>query len=196
MFSYFENICRIPFESTIRLSRNSIAKQLEPELWNKSIQPVTPFSDYITIDMKVIFVYGVDFPRPSKTLIALNFWGSVSSWILFNAFFVGTIILFILIRQTRLQGQSFMYCLFEMYCCVIGNGNVRIQNGLEKLFYSAAFGTAFFFVAIYLADYSMHSLLDHRVKVDSFEELAKLDVPFLINAFFAEQTNYITNMLR
>ena len=111
------------------------------------------------------------------------------------AFFMGAIILLVL-RQRNLRRESFSYCLFEIYCTVIGNGNVRIRTGMEKLFFSATLMTAFLFVSIYLADYSMHSLLHNRMKVDSFEELAKQDVPIHLNGFFAGKMNYVTDMLR
>lgn len=146
--------------------------------------------------MDVIFVYGVDFPRPVKNFISSPFWKSFGFWILFVAFLMSTYILLFLKRKIDQSRESFSYCLFEMYCTVIGNGNVHIRTRIEKLFFAATLMTAFLFVSIYLADYSMHSLLDNRMKVDSFEELAKQDVPIHLNGFFAGKMDYVTDLLR
>lgn len=77
-----------------------------------------------------------------------------------------------------------------MYCTIIGNGSIRIRNGLEKLFFSANLVTAFMFVSLYSTGYSMHSLLDSRMKVDSFEELAKRDVTFYIDDLLMESKDF------
>lgn len=144
----------------------------------------------------MIFIYGVDYPRSRNSFIGSRFWESFSFWILFVAFFVGTFILFFLRRQTGLERVSFSYCAFELYCSVIGNGNLRIRNGWEKLFFSVVLATAFLFVSIYLTDYSMHSLLQKNLKVDTFEELAKHNVPFYMSIYLTEHKEYITQMLR
>lgn len=180
----------------IKLHSTSFSKSIEPELWNKSVQPIQSFVDSMQIEIKVIFVYGDDYPRSNSGFVASRFWESLSFWVLFIAFFMATLALFFLRRQTSLQRESFSYCLFVMYCTVIGNGKFRIYNGLEKIFFSAALITAFFFVSLCLAQYSMHSLLDTRPKVGSFEELSKRNVPFYINGFFADQIDAITDMLR
>lgn len=141
-------------------------------------------------------MYGVDFPRPLNNSITSRFWESLSFWILCITFLVSAIILYFLRRPLDSQQESFLYCIFEILCIVIGNGNVRIRTGMEKLFFAAALVTAFLFVSIYLSNYSIHSLFDRHGKIDSFAALAKRDVPFYLYGPLEENIDYVSDMLR
>ena len=179
----------------INLHPTSTTKVAEPNAWQKQVVPIkSALSHHGAIS--VIFVYGVDYPRPHSSFIGTRFWESLSFWILFIAIFVGTIILFFLRRQNGPECVSFSYCLFDMYCSVIGNGNLRIRNGWERLFFSGVLATAFLFVSIFSTDYSMHSLLLNSLKVDTFEELAKHNVTFYMSSTLSEYKEHITYMLR
>lgn len=194
-FHFFLNKCRIPSDSIIKLYASSAPRAVEPNEWQKQVVPIKSFAFHHGA-ISIIFVYGVDYPRPRNSFIGTRFWESFSFWILFVAFFVGTIVLFSLRRRTGVERVSFSYCMFEMYCSVIGNGNIRTRNGWEKLYFSGVLATAFLFVSIYLTDYSMHSLLLKNLKVDTFEELAKHNVPFYMTTVLSEHKEHINYMLR
>lgn len=180
----------------VRLHASSIEKLIDPSLWEK--KQVVALRHFASKpgSILVIFVYGIDYPRPRSNFIGTRFWESLNFWISFIAFVVSTIILFFLRCYAGHERMSFSYCLFEMYSTVIGNGRVRIRNGWEKLFFSGVLVAAFLFVSIYLANYSMHSLLLNQFKVDSFEELAKRDVPFYLSGSISEYMEDIRIILR
>lgn len=162
----------------------------------KNTKRFLPIKSYRNSKLRVIFVYGVDFGRTHKSFIAGHFWESGQFWILCIAFSISSFVLYLLRHQTGFRTKGFLHGIFEIYIIFIGGGSVQIRRGLEKLFFAAMFVAAFFLISIYLADYSMHSVLNRQQKVDSFAKLAQHNVTFFLIPQLAEKKKSVTNMLR
>lgn len=146
--------------------------------------------------ISMIFVYGSDFTRSIRSLDMISFWKSTSFWIVCAIFVVAAIILYQLRRVADLQCASIFIGLFEVFVVLFGGGNIRAQHRCERVFFAIMLVASFFLVSLYLADFSMHSVLYEPQRVNTFDELAKRDVPFYVNLILSQHEPKINAMLR
>lgn len=146
--------------------------------------------------IRIIFIYGIDFVRISESFDMFYFWNGGYLWVL-TTLILGSIILYNLRRSTGLQAVNFVAGFLEMVSIIFGGGNIRYQHQLEKWFFAIGLTASFFLVSLYLADFSVQSILFRgSLKVDTFEELEKHNVTFGLSSHLAKYKNEIADMIR
>lgn len=145
---------------------------------------------------RLIFIYGSDLVRESVGFNMLYFWTG-RYFFIFISLMLGAIILYKLRRSSGLQAVDFIAGFLEVFSMIFNGGNIRYRHQLEKLFFAIGLIASFFLVSMYLAHFSIYSILFRdSSKVDSFVELAKYNVTFGLNSHLAEHKTRITDMLR
>lgn len=142
----------------------------------KSSQNGVPLCFHQLQQIRVIFVYGMDFERQPIYFGVLHYWINNYQWINFVIIILFVIILYCLRRRAsvRMDGSW-----LEVIAVVIGGGIIRVHHKLEKVFFGISLISFFFLISIFLADFSMHSIISERFeKIDTFEKLAKRNVTF------------------
>lgn len=177
-------------EYTAQLHFSSVSSYFDK---NKLIPiPTNKFAN-----VHVIFVFGSDFPRRFSSYDMLRLWKGASFWILSITLFFGAIVLYYLRRLAELRVVNFMIGFLEVFAVVFGGGNIRCRHYWEKMFFAIALFGSFFLVSIILANFSMHSVLFHEpIQVNTFEKLAKRNVPFYLSKELAAYKSEIDGMLR
>lgn len=162
----------------------------------KCVQPLLPIRLNQHTKLFVIFVYENGYIRPSKSVFSLHLWGLRKMWWFRIALISSAMILYLIRKRAEIQSDGFQGFI-EVLAIVFGGGNIQSQHRWEKMFFAVAMVASFFLVAIYLADFSMHSTIyDDSQTVNTFDKLSKQNVTFVVNSFLAEETQLITQMLR
>lgn len=146
--------------------------------------------------IRVFFVYGVDFDRSRTYFNPTQFWRSGDFWLFSIMLLVSAVILYVVRRIAKIRKVNFMVGLLEMFAVAVGGGNLRYQHRFEKIFFAIALIASFSFVSIYLADFSMHSVLNEPRKVDTFEKLAEQNVTFYMTSELVGVEMQVNHLLR
>lgn len=158
----------------------------------KMLQPISGAQHRL----QVFFVYGADFDRNLNYLKFSHFWESFELWLVTTMLLVCSTILYVLRRFTTMRRLDFFAGFLEVFAVIFGGGNIRCAHRYEKWFFAVALSTSFFLVSIYLADFSMHSVLNEPKKVDTFAKLAKQNVTFRLTSTLAQRKSQIESILR
>lgn len=143
--------------------------------------------------IRVFFVYGVDFDR-SRTYFNPRRSGDL--WLFSIMLLVSAVILYLVRRIAKIRRVNFMVGLLEMFAVAVGGGNLRYQHRFEKMFFAIALIASFFIVSIYLADFSMQSVLNEPRKVDTFEKLAEQNVTIYMTSELVSVEMQVNHLLR
>lgn len=146
--------------------------------------------------IRVIFVYGSDFVRASSTFDMFYFWNGGYFWVLTSLLLIA-MCLYSLRRRIGFRRVDFVVAFLEVFSLVFGGGNIQYRHRWEKWFFAVGLTASFFLVTIYLADFSMHSLLNRgSLEIDSFGKLAKRNVTFHLGSNIMKEKAEITEILR
>lgn len=151
------------------------------------------YSDVIQDDeCNSIYSSSIQFLRHVKSLEGRQFLDFE-----YHSLFFGAIVLYHLRCLAEFRVVNFMTGFLEVFAVVFGGGNIRCRHHWEKMFFAIALFGSFFLVSIILANFSMHSVLFHEpIQVNTFEKLAKRNVPFYLSKELAAYKSEINGMLR
>lgn len=145
--------------------------------------------------IRVFFVYGADFSRNRNLFSTSQCMNNVIIWLTIATLLSSTIILYLLRHFVQVQRLDFVASFLDVFVVVFGGGSIRYRHRLEKIFFAITLIGAFFPVSLYLADFSMHSVLNEPQKVDTFAKLAKQNVTFRLTSTLATERSNINKML-
>lgn len=144
-----------------------------------------------------MFIYGVNSRRQISDQNALNFLTDGNVWLLIIVLSLNAAALYSIRRQAKLQRVSFVLGLLELFAIVFGGGNIRCRHSWEKRYFAIAMIGSFFLISLYLAYFSMHSMMHSKYqKIDTFEKLAKHNITYYLVSNLAENEVEVTQMLR
>lgn len=152
-----------------------------------------PFNSQALASVHVLFVYGDDFYRQNSYFDVFN--ASISFCLLCMVFLISAVILYYLRHLSTIQNVSFMVGFLEVFTVVFVGGRIRFQHRIEKIFFSVALMASFFLVSIFLADFSMHSVLQ-RPQVDTFEKLSQQNTSIFLVQSLNESNEHISRIIR
>lgn len=134
----------------------------------KKLQPIKG----IAFRLRVFFVYSADFDRSRNLLKMSHFWESCEFWLVSSMLLVCSTILYHLRRFINIRRPDFFAGFLEMFTIIFGGGIIRYAHRYEKCFFAVAMSASFFLVSIYMAEFSMRSVVEPK-NVDTFGKLAK-----------------------
>lgn len=145
----------------------------------------------------VIFVYGNIDIRLRHTISSFRLYEGAGFCVLIVVFFVCAIILYLIRRHAKLRRIDFIAGLLDVHGAVIGGGSIRCQHRWERMFFAVTLIASFFLVSLYLADFSMHSIINLEYqKVDTVEKLSAKNVKFYLDPSLLKHKSFIEYMLR
>lgn len=145
----------------------------------------------------MIFVYGADFNNQFNPLDLFHLWKNRGFWVVLVVIFVSTAILYFIRRLATERMADFSMAFLEVFSVVIGGGSIQYQHRWERIFFAFGLGATFFLMSIYMADFSMSSVLLHgNQRIDTVGKLAKLNVPFFYALNLASHKFDLMEMLR
>lgn len=150
---------------------------------------------YQTTSIRVFFVYAIDFKHQKCHIKLSNYWRDPVLRLFAAMFLVSVTLLYILRCLVRLRSATFLHGLLELIATVVGGGNIHIQHPLERAFFAIVMIASVLLVPIYLADFSMHSVLIESEKINTFEKLAEQNVCIRVSSILYSGRLYIADLL-
>lgn len=150
---------------------------------------------YHANELAVFFVYGKDFTRRlniSHVPESIQILTSVIA--LFVSF--SAIVLCIVRKMLKLRRNGLLASFIDVMIPFIGGGNIRIQHKFEKWFFGILFIGAFFIVSEFSGDLVDWVVSIWNQKINTFEQLAKINPPIFIIPTLKERSRHIEAMLR
>lgn len=123
----------------------------------------------------IVFVYGIDLNRSLTNLNILNMFARAGFHVFFTA--CATIMLYFLRRGDFLRRNSLISDYVDVMIAVIGGGNLRYRNKLEKIFFGVLFLGSFYINAIGINFLFETFLAQVPERIDSIETLSKSNHP-------------------
>lgn len=162
---------------------------------NGSTKNKFPTNVRVTFNLKVFFVYSSGFTTHYSVF---HSWSGYDILFMNIPIFIAAIILYVLRRRrAELQNINFWSGFLDMYVVVFGGGNIRVRHRWERMFFAIGLIASFFLISLYLADFSMHSILNENPnKIDTFEKLSKQNVTFYLTTNLIKHEAVIKGMLR
>lgn len=145
--------------------------------------------------IRVFFVYALGFDHQNSHINLSNYWKDPVLGLFVVIFLVSVILLYILRHLVDLRRANFFNGLLEITATVFGGGQIHTQYHLERAFFAIVMIASFFLVPIYLADFSMHSVLLESEKINTFEKLAEQNVPVHVSSVLSSSRLYIADLL-
>lgn len=99
-------------------------------------------------------------------------------------------------RLNQLRNNGFVPVLIDVMVIFTGGGNLHMHHRLEKWFFAILSIGAFFINAICLEETVFPSYLQPMQRIQTFEEVAKLNVPVYIGNTLKRNQFLIKEMLR
>lgn len=147
-----------------------------------------------TYHILVIFVYAT---ADKHNLTTIYSW-DMSKFVILNlVLIICAIILYLLRRLADIQRRNFMTGLLEMYCIAFNAGNIQCQHRLERIFFVIALIASFFLVSLYLAEFSLQSVIHESPhRIDTFEKLIQQNVTIYLASNMKRHKKETEEMLR
>lgn len=174
--------------SALRFSSDLLPTKNDKRIQTYSMYP------YQTKQVGVIFVYGTDIERLK------NIWSIPKStqtvFILLVLFMnCAAIVLYIVRRRMKLRGAGVAAAFIDTMVAFTAGGNLRMHHKLERWFFGILLIAAFFIITIFMGDL-LDSIYQILHKVDTFDQLSKIESPIYIHPVFGDQSVLICEMLR
>lgn len=151
-------------------------------------------NDVDTRVFKVIFEYDKSIKH---NLLPLHTWNGYKILFANMPIVCGAIILYLIRRRIDFENLNFWSGFLDVYAVIFGGGNIRIQNHWERLFFGVALIAAFFLISLFLANFSMHSVLyENPYKIDTFEKLSQQTVKFYLSKHLQRHATAVKDMLK
>lgn len=105
------------------------------------------------------------------------------------------IVLYIVRRRMKLRGAGVAAAFIDTMVAFTAGGNLRMHHKLERWFFGILLIAAFFIITIFMGDL-LDSIYQILHKVDTFDQLSKIESPIYIHPVFGDQSVLICEMLR
>lgn len=147
-----------------------------------------------TYHILVIFVYVASDKHNLTTIYSWD----VSKFVALNLILIiCAIILYFSHRFAGIQRRNFVYGLLKMYHIAFNAGNMQSQHRFERIFFAIALVASFFLVSMYLAEFSLQSVIhDSPHRIDTFEKLTQQNVTIYLAPNMKRHKKETEEMLR
>lgn len=174
----------------INLNFDDIQMRMHHKPYSVSIDSTRIFK------LRVIFVYGDNFTRHHYFTV-LNFWKSIKLWTVIIVIIIFATALYELRRRAGIRRASFTSGCMEILSVAIYGGNIHCSHKWERIIFASAMMTLFFLFSIFLADFSMQSIVASTVeKIDTFEKIAEHEFPIYVGLQAKRDIESIRNLFR
>lgn len=168
-----------------------------PSMYKASSMRIPSLYPYHSIELSVIFVYGIDYKRQiHNNPFKFSSMASASFQCNFTLFLAAAIILCIIRRNLKLRRDGFISCTIDTMVVYFGGGRYRAIHRLERWFFGITSIGAFFVVAIWAEAILVPAFIMPRQSIGTFEELAEINPPIHIDPFLIGGENIIIDMMR
>lgn len=154
-----------------------------------------PLYPYRSNELVVMFIYGKDFTRGTNIFLIPDtiqtLAGLISLYICLAA-----IVLCIIRRKFKLRRDGLFAAFIDTLIPFIGGGNLRIGHKWEKWFFGILLIGAFFITSLFAGDLVDCIIRIWNQKISTFEQLAKINPPIVIDPTLAPYSERIQAMLR
>lgn len=191
------NLFYIPKKISHRItSDNSISLRFYPNGGSdRIVYSLYPVKSCLHLNVIVIYIYEKSFNRQSIYVTYLQFWKSKNTLFFKIMLVLGTIIIYLIRKRAKLQG-GLLIGFSEIFMVFFGGGNVQSHHKWEKMFFTILMVAAFFWVSIYLSNFSIHSTISDDIQnVNTFQILAKQNVTYYLTESLNKEQSIITQML-
>lgn len=150
---------------------------------------------YNTMEISVIFVYGIDQER-EKYRILLTGLGTTTLSIFVVLVLMAAAVLCFYRRTNRLQRDGYISSFIDVCITFYGGGNLHMRHTFERLFLGMLLIGFFFLMAFWQEAVLFPSFLLHDQRVRTFNDLIKKNPPIYSAGSMSEITEIIEEMLR